>query len=252
MPGSSPTIERRLAVSRLKSVLLPTLGRPTMATSGNFAAPALTGTTDLRYVGKFFSSKRLSARKASHYQCTFWLCMGRNMRAARSMSSGNAVATKDEPFLISQHNFRPANCRFFKPEGAMHIHPAAVGLHAINTNALANERAATAQRAAETRKRLFKSAQSIDAASDPDATLMIGQWLDSRHSHVLPATNTTPRPKAMTPTWAEPARSPRSHSPATGHSCTCRSPLPLRRERCVHLNIAHLGEGGRSRAKVCH
>jgi len=68
----------------------------------------------------------------------------------------------------------------------MHVHPAAVGLHAINTNGLANERAATAQRAAETRKRLFKSAQSIEADTDPDATLMIGQWLDSRHSQVLP------------------------------------------------------------------
>ena len=58
MPGSSPTIDRRLPVSRLKSVLLPTLGRPTMATSGNAAAPAFAGTTDLRYVGKLSSGKR--------------------------------------------------------------------------------------------------------------------------------------------------------------------------------------------------
>ncbi len=55
IPGSSPTIDRRLPVSRLKSVLLPTLGRPTMATRGSAAAPALAGTTDLRYVGKLFS-----------------------------------------------------------------------------------------------------------------------------------------------------------------------------------------------------
>jgi hypothetical protein len=68
----------------------------------------------------------------------------------------------------------------------MQVHPAAVGLHSINTYALANERAATAQRAAETRKRLLNSAQSIEAESDPDATLLIGQWLDSRHSQVLP------------------------------------------------------------------
>src|ERR1700691_1711993 len=52
IPGSSPTIDRRLAVNRLNSVLLPTLGRPTIATSGSFAAPVFTGTTDLRYVGK--------------------------------------------------------------------------------------------------------------------------------------------------------------------------------------------------------
>jgi len=31
---------------------LPTLGRPTMATSGKAPAAALAGTTDLRYVGK--------------------------------------------------------------------------------------------------------------------------------------------------------------------------------------------------------
>jgi hypothetical protein len=69
----------------------------------------------------------------------------------------------------------------------MHIHPAAVGLHSINTYALANgERAAATERAAETRKRLLKSAQSIEAESDPDAILLIGQWLDSRHSQVLP------------------------------------------------------------------
>jgi hypothetical protein len=66
----------------------------------------------------------------------------------------------------------------------MHVHPAAVSLHSINTYAMANERAATAQRAAEVRKRLLNSAQSIE--SDPDATLLIGQWLDSRHSQVLP------------------------------------------------------------------
>jgi hypothetical protein len=68
----------------------------------------------------------------------------------------------------------------------MHIHPAAVGLHSINTYAAGNERSAAAQRAAEVRKRLLKSAQSIESAADPDATLLVGQWLDSRHSQVLP------------------------------------------------------------------
>ncbi len=67
----------------------------------------------------------------------------------------------------------------------MHIHPAAVGLHPINTSAAGSERAADAQRAAEVRKRLLKSAQSIESGADPDATLLIGQWLDSRHSQVL-------------------------------------------------------------------
>jgi hypothetical protein len=34
IPGSSPTIARRDPISRLKSVDLPTLGRPTMAKVG--------------------------------------------------------------------------------------------------------------------------------------------------------------------------------------------------------------------------
>lgn len=42
MPGSSPTMERRDRVSRLKSVDLPTLGRPTMARVG-WAAFAMPG-----------------------------------------------------------------------------------------------------------------------------------------------------------------------------------------------------------------
>jgi hypothetical protein len=38
MPGSSPTIARREPTMRLKSVDLPTLGRPTMAIVGLSAA----------------------------------------------------------------------------------------------------------------------------------------------------------------------------------------------------------------------
>ncbi len=68
----------------------------------------------------------------------------------------------------------------------MHIHPAAVGLHSINTYAAGNVRSAAAQRAAEVRKRLLKSTQSIESGADSAATLLVGQWLDSRHSQVLP------------------------------------------------------------------
>src|ERR1700752_3173454 len=39
MPGSSPTMERRLLVNRLNSVDLPTLGRATMATTGSGSGP---------------------------------------------------------------------------------------------------------------------------------------------------------------------------------------------------------------------
>jgi hypothetical protein len=45
--------------------------------------------------------------------------------------------------------------------------------------------AAAAQRASEVRKRLLKSARSVVADPDPDASLLMGQWLDSRHSQVL-------------------------------------------------------------------
>src|SRR5271170_1470683 len=41
IPGSSPTIDRRDPVSRLNSVLLPTLGRPHTAISGSARASAL-------------------------------------------------------------------------------------------------------------------------------------------------------------------------------------------------------------------
>src|SRR5579859_8177089 len=58
IPGSSPTIDRRLFVNRLNSVDLPTLGRPTMATSGSASAPGRAGITDLRYVGKAFSKQK--------------------------------------------------------------------------------------------------------------------------------------------------------------------------------------------------
>jgi hypothetical protein len=68
----------------------------------------------------------------------------------------------------------------------MHIHPSAIGLHAINTSAAGNERAAATQRAFEVRKRLLKAAQTTAATPTPEENLLIGQWLDGRHSQVLP------------------------------------------------------------------
>lgn len=68
----------------------------------------------------------------------------------------------------------------------MHVHPSAIGLHAINTSAAGNERAAAAQRAIDVRKRLLKAAQTTAANPTPEENLLIGQWLDSRHSQVQP------------------------------------------------------------------
>jgi hypothetical protein len=68
----------------------------------------------------------------------------------------------------------------------MHIHPA-VGLQATNSYGVANERTANAQRAADVRKKLLKAGETDDlgVAADPDATLLIDHWLDSRHSQML-------------------------------------------------------------------
>ena len=44
-PGTSATMASRVPVSTLKSVDLPTFGRPTRATTGNMAGPARSGRT---------------------------------------------------------------------------------------------------------------------------------------------------------------------------------------------------------------
>ena len=47
-----------------------------------------------------------------------------------------------------------------------------------------NKKTAAAERAAEVRKKLLKGASQIEGAATPEETLLIGQWLDSRHSQV--------------------------------------------------------------------
>jgi len=68
----------------------------------------------------------------------------------------------------------------------MHIHGGLTNVQAANFYAAAQgERAAAAQRAAETRKKLLKSAPAIGGEASAEETLLIGQWLDGRHSPVL-------------------------------------------------------------------
>ena len=63
----------------------------------------------------------------------------------------------------------------------MHIH--SMGVNPANFYATSEgERAASAQRAAEVRKKLQKGAAQIEGAATPEETLMISQWLDARHS----------------------------------------------------------------------
>jgi len=67
----------------------------------------------------------------------------------------------------------------------MHIHGNSMTVNAANFySATQEERAAAAQRAASVRKRLIKNASEMEGAASPEETLMIGQWMDSRHSQV--------------------------------------------------------------------
>ena len=111
IPGSSPTIERRLFVNRLNSVDLPTLGRPTMATSGSASAPGRVGITDLRYVGKAFS------RQGQLFQST--------VRQTSPTQSATSLAGLCRRALSSQNVRRPRRTR---PTGPMMERAPADGL----------------------------------------------------------------------------------------------------------------------------
>jgi hypothetical protein len=67
----------------------------------------------------------------------------------------------------------------------MHIHGNSIALNAANLySAGQNEKTAAAQRAADVRKKLLKGAAETEGASTPEESLLIGQWMDSRHSQV--------------------------------------------------------------------
>lgn len=70
----------------------------------------------------------------------------------------------------------------------MHIHGQLLNVQGAGFYGVSNgERAAAAQRAAETRKRLLKAGQNEPSDASPEETALIGQWLDARHSQVLSA-----------------------------------------------------------------
>ena len=67
----------------------------------------------------------------------------------------------------------------------MHIHGNSMTVNAANFySATQEERTAAAHRAASVRKKLIRSASEIEGTATPEETLMIGQWMDSRHSQV--------------------------------------------------------------------
>jgi hypothetical protein len=51
-------------------------------------------------------------------------------------------------------------------------------------SAAENDKTSAAQRAADVRKKLLKSASEIEDLATPEESLLIGQWMDSRHSQV--------------------------------------------------------------------
>jgi hypothetical protein len=68
----------------------------------------------------------------------------------------------------------------------MHIHGSISNIQGAGFYGVSNgERAAAAQRAAETRKRLLKAGQNGSDDLSPEETALIGHWLDARHSQVL-------------------------------------------------------------------
>jgi hypothetical protein len=66
----------------------------------------------------------------------------------------------------------------------MHIHGSQMNPNAVNPFSAAAEKAVAAQRAADVRKKLMKSATDIEGVSSPEEAFMVGQWMDSRHSQV--------------------------------------------------------------------
>jgi hypothetical protein len=59
-----------------------------------------------------------------------------------------------------------------------------MSVNAANFYSTAQEEKAAAQRAAGVRKKLIKNASEIEGAATPEETLLISQWMDSRHSQV--------------------------------------------------------------------
>jgi hypothetical protein len=61
----------------------------------------------------------------------------------------------------------------------MHIHGMQMNFNQASLQSQATaEKAAAAQRAAEVRKKLLRSAGSVDNELNPDESFMVGRWLD--------------------------------------------------------------------------
>ena len=65
----------------------------------------------------------------------------------------------------------------------MHIHGSMMDMNSASLYSAAGaEKAAAAQRAADIRRKLMKSASDIEGIASPDEAFMVGRWMDSRYS----------------------------------------------------------------------
>ncbi len=64
----------------------------------------------------------------------------------------------------------------------MHIHANMRDFNAVNPYSAAAEKAAAAQRAADGRKKLVKSASDLEGISSADEAYMVGHWLEPRQT----------------------------------------------------------------------
>jgi len=66
----------------------------------------------------------------------------------------------------------------------MHVHGNQTNLNAVNPYSAAAERAAAAQRAADVRKKLLKSAGGAEGRASPEEALMLDKWTGSAQGQV--------------------------------------------------------------------
>lgn len=67
----------------------------------------------------------------------------------------------------------------------MRIHGNQAQLNAVNPYSAVAESVASAQRAADGRKKLVKSANGLEGIASPEEAVLVGQWMGSRQNHAL-------------------------------------------------------------------
>src|SRR6202044_1086875 len=107
MPGSSPTIERRELVRRLKSVDLPTLGRPTMASTGHVDVSTGVSRRVIGGIAASGSGSSASMRGIGPCRCAMD-CTGRlRILPSRAAALASAAAFAAAPRLTSARECWP-------------------------------------------------------------------------------------------------------------------------------------------------